>query len=88
LDAPSFYHLPKILDAPSFYHLPKILDAPSFYHPPKILDGPSFYHPPKILKAPIFCIYFAAPIFLYIFLHFYLVFANNLIGANVLRFLG
>ncbi len=35
-----------------------------------------------------FCIYFAAPIFLCIFLHSYLVCANNLIGANVLRFLG
>jgi hypothetical protein len=35
-----------------------------------------------------FCIYFAAPIFLCIFLHSYLVFANNLIGANILRLLG
>jgi hypothetical protein len=34
------------------------------------------------------CIYFAVPIFLRIFLHFYLICANNLIGANVLRLLG
>ncbi len=35
--------------------------------------------------APMFCIYFAAPIFLYIFLHSYLVCDNNLTDANVLR---
>jgi hypothetical protein len=35
-----------------------------------------------------FCIYFAAPIFLCIFLHSCLVCANNLIVANILRFLG
>jgi hypothetical protein len=36
----------------------------------------------EFLDAPMFCIYFAVPIFLYIFLHSYLVCANNLIGAN------
>ncbi len=35
-----------------------------------------------------FCIYFAAPIFLCIFLHSYLVCANNSIGADILRLLG
>jgi hypothetical protein len=30
-------------------------------------------------------VYFAAPIFLYIFLHFCLVCADNLIGANILE---
>jgi hypothetical protein len=81
--AQSFYHPPKILDALGFYHPPKILDAPSFYHPPKILDAPSFYHLPKILKAPMFLdapmflMYFAVPIFLYMFLHPHLVCINN-----------
>jgi hypothetical protein len=32
-----------------------------------------------------FCVYFAAPIFLYIFLHFCLVCANNLNGADILE---
>jgi hypothetical protein len=32
-----------------------------------------------------FCIYFAELIFLYIFLHSYLVCTSNLIGANILR---
>jgi hypothetical protein len=31
---------------------------------------------------------FLVPIFLYIFLHSYLVCTNNLIGANILRLLG
>jgi hypothetical protein len=35
-----------------------------------------------------FCIYFAAPLFLYIFLHLYLVCANNLTGADILELLG
>ena len=35
-----------------------------------------------------FCIYFAAPIFLCIFLHFCLVCAKNLIGADILELLG
>ncbi len=33
--------------------------------------------------ANVFCVYFSTPIFLCIFLHSYLVCANNLIGANV-----
>jgi hypothetical protein len=35
-----------------------------------------------------FCVYFAAPILLYIFLHFCLVCANNLVGADILELLG
>jgi hypothetical protein len=35
-----------------------------------------------------FCIYFAAAIFLYLHLHFYLVCANNLIGADILELIG
>jgi hypothetical protein len=42
----------------------------------------------EFLDAPMFCIYFAVPIFLYIFLHSYLVCANNLTGSNVLRLVG
>ncbi len=45
-----------------------------------------FLYPPSFLDVPMFCIYFAAPIFLYIFLHSYLVCAKNSVGANILRF--
>jgi hypothetical protein len=39
-----------------------------------------FLYPPSFLDAPMFLY-----IFLYISLHSYLVFANNLIGAYILR---
>ncbi len=75
--APSFSLAPTFLWTPIFSY------APSFYHPPKILGVPMFFE-----CANVFCTYFSALIFLYTFLHSYLVCTNNLIGANVLRLLG
>jgi hypothetical protein len=83
-----FLYPPRFLDAPMFLYPPRFLDAPMFLYPPRFLDAPMFLYSPKFLDAPMFCICFAAPIFLCIFLHSYLVCANNLIGANILRFLG
>jgi hypothetical protein len=75
--APSFSLAPTLLWTPIFSY------APSFYHPPKILGVPMFFE-----CANVFCTYFSALLFLYTFLHSYLVCTNNLNGANVLRLLG
>jgi hypothetical protein len=55
--------------------------------PPFFKQG--FFHPPMFSEcANVCCTYFSALIFLYTFLHSYLVCTKNLIGANVLRLLG
>ncbi len=60
--------------ASTFLWTPIFSYAPSFYHPPKILGVPSFFHPPKFFEcANAFCTYFSALIFLYTFLHSYLI---------------